>query len=506
MDPEKPAKDQFHIILVPKLLYVFEDILEQQGLSGDIVKLYAFQWLPIHLDEGIISLEIPQMYQTLYVNQDLSYLQVYAKSLWQLAFVTGKPKLYVALGQHSNSVLKHLDILYENTAQVDKYDTDIGAVILLDRNIDYISALLTPVTYAALLNEVYGVTCGVCEHKEAQEAKYDNLFNPIKKKQPIQLVLDSTSDSVYKDIKNRYFTVVTDILRTLTKNLKIEGESSKEMALDEIKKYVSTQLQITASKKKFVAKHLTVAQTIVDTLGHRFEYLQETEQFIIQNKNKSGNFTYLEETLVSENNETVSLRLMCLIAITQKLSDSELKSFFKKFLQQFGYKYGYLQNNLIKAGFLSEEVSSSSNIASLPNIVSKLPKLLTKDFYVNANKIKQIPSDPAKVNLKAPTCCSYVFGGVYIPLISQIASMVLSNTPLNEIKLKLEPFGPLTIRNEQGYPVRPRTIFVYVIGGLTYAEIASCNLLEALTGGKIIMCSDKIISGNGLMEEVLKLF
>ncbi|KAK4872872.1 hypothetical protein RN001_014901 [Aquatica leii] len=497
-------KNRFHIVLIPKLLYVFENILEEMGLFGRVT-LYSLQWQPIYLDQGVISLEIPHLYKTLFVQQDLSLLPVFAKSLWHLSFVIGKPRVHLALGQHSTAILRQLDLLYENLPNSDKLEADCGAVILLDRSIDYTSVLLTPATYSALLNEVYGVTCGMCEHKVNETEPHDSKFNPVLKKEPVQIILDSNHDSVYRDIKHRYFTEVTEILRVLTKSLRSEGESSREMALDEIKKYVSTQLQATASKTKFIANHLAAAQTIINNLGHRFEPQQETEQFLIQNKNKSGNYSYLEEILCTENNKHVALRLMCLMCITQKLSDGEIRTFWNKFLHEFGYYYGFLHNNLIKAGFLSDEATSTTSLPNLPNIVSKLPRLLSKDFYVNANKLKQIPSDPNKINLKAPTCCSYVFGGNYIPLITQIASMLLSNTPLNDIKAKLEPLGPLSVRNENGYPIQQRCIVLYVVGGVTYSEIAACSLLETLTGSKIIVCSDRVISGNDIMEALMDL-
>ncbi|KAB0792645.1 hypothetical protein PPYR_14604 [Photinus pyralis] len=485
--------DMYHIVIIPRFLYVFENMLEEMGLFG-VVKLYSLQWQPLHLDRGILSLEIPNLYRRLFVQHDLSLLPIYAKSLWHLYFVIGKPRFHFALGAHSISVLKQLDTLYENLPNTDKVEADCGAVIMLDRNVDYVSALLTPSTYTALLNEVYGINCGVCEHKSTGTPEHDQKFNRIPKKEPIQIILDSTNDSIYRDIKNRYFPEVTSILRTLTRDLRKEGENSRGMALDEIKKYVSTQLQATASKMKYLANHLEAAQTIINHLGHRFEMQQDTEQLLIQNKGKSSNLAYLEEVLVTENNRNAALRLLCLMAITQKLSDSEVKSFWQKFLHEFGYYYGFVHNNLLRAGFLTEETSASAN---LPNIVSKF---LTNDFYVNINRLKQAPVDPAKVSLKAPTCCSYVFGGAYIPLIVQIASMILCNTPLNEIKTKLEPLGPFSIRNEQGYPLEARTILIYIVGGVTYSEIAACNLLETLTGSTIIVCSDKIISGNDLME------
>uniref|UniRef100_A0A1Y1KRB0 Uncharacterized protein n=1 Tax=Photinus pyralis TaxID=7054 RepID=A0A1Y1KRB0_PHOPY len=147
--------DMYHIVIIPRFLYVFENMLEEMGLFG-VVKLYSLQWQPLHLDRGILSLEIPNLYRRLFVQHDLSLLPIYAKSLWHLYFVIGKPRFHFALGAHSISVLKQLDTLYENLPNTDKVEADCGAVIMLDRNVDYVSALLTPSTYTALLNEVYG--------------------------------------------------------------------------------------------------------------------------------------------------------------------------------------------------------------------------------------------------------------------------------------------------------------------------------------------------------------
>ncbi|KAF7278450.1 hypothetical protein GWI33_008411 [Rhynchophorus ferrugineus] len=192
------------------------------------------------------------------------------------------------------------------------------------------------------------------------------------------------------------------------------------MALDEIKRYVQTQLQATKSRKQFISNHLLASETIINTLGHRYEKQKKVEIDILKNNNKSANFTYIEESLAMENNI-------------------------------------------------------------------------------------QIPPEPDKVNLKIPTCASYVYGGAYIPLIVQIASMVLNSIPLDDIKMKLETLGTVAVRNDNGYPLLCRTILVYVVGGMTYAEIAACNLLETLTGAKICVLSDIVLNGNDLMKDILSI-
>ncbi|KAJ8929094.1 hypothetical protein NQ314_018243 [Rhamnusium bicolor] len=257
VDIENPPKNKFHVIVVPRYILSFENELEQLGLLHTAITLHSFQWMPIHLDVGVLSLEIPNLFSSLFVYQNTTFLPILSKILWQLCFVVGKPTYILALGQFSNALLNQYDQFCEDRGETDKVDSDFGALVLIDRNIDYPSALLTPGIYSALLSEVYTVNSGVCENKQELIDKLDEKCNPIVQKQVVSFSLDSTQDSVYADIKNRYFTEVTSVLSNLTKQLKSEKLNSKEMALDEIKHYVQTQLQATKSRKKIHYKPST---------------------------------------------------------------------------------------------------------------------------------------------------------------------------------------------------------------------------------------------------------
>lgn len=498
---ENPEINKFHIIVFPKYTCTFENELEELGLYHDIVRLHSFQWMPLCLDKGVLSLEIPNIFSSLYVYNNTTLLPTMSKSLWQLSFIIGKPKLILSLGQHSNTLLTQYEKFCEEKGESDKIDSDFGALVILDRNIDYPSILLTPGTYAALLAEVYTIKAGICEKGSENIDRVDEKCNPLPEKKQVTFTLDSTQDTVYADIKNRYFTEVTMVLSNLTKQLKSEKISSKEMALDEIKQYVETQLKVAKSKKKFITNHLLVAESIINVLGPRYENQRLVEQSIIQNTDKARNLNFLEELLVTENDKLVTLRLFCLLCVTQLLTESEVKPFWRKYLHQFGFGYGFAYHNLINSGFISEQEKNTSTL----NIPSKLkiPKFSSSNFYTWAKNLKQIPPDPENINLKFPSCPSYVFGGNYIPLIIQIASMLLNSTPIDEIKSKLEVMGNFILRNDSAYPILSRNILIFLIGGISYAEIAACNLLETLTGANIYVMSDMVVTGNHIMKGIL---
>lgn len=50
----------FHIICLPTCCAYFPQLLEQQGLYG-IVGLHRYNWDFIHLDEGVLSMEMPSV-------------------------------------------------------------------------------------------------------------------------------------------------------------------------------------------------------------------------------------------------------------------------------------------------------------------------------------------------------------------------------------------------------------------------------------------------------------
>lgn len=48
----------------------------------------------------------------------------------------------------------------------------------------------------------------------------------------------------------------------------------------------------------------------------------------------------------------------------------------------------------------------------------------------------------------------------------------------------------------------PKMVVICVIGGITYAEIAACRLIEKSTGIRLVLASDSITTGNKILERV----
>ena len=128
---------------------------------------------------------------------------------------------------------------------------------------------------------------------------------------------------------------------------------------------------------------------------------------------------------------------------------------------------------------------------------------------------------------KDATCPSYVFNGNFIPLVAQLANILLRAENFQEFHVKLGQIEQIKLtgklldsklrtikeiaadvkKNGDGvnplnkyFPMKPRTLFIFVVGGVTYGEIAACNLIEALTGSKIVLASNAIVSGQDIIQ------
>lgn len=470
-------------------------------------------------------------------------------SLWSLFHVTGKPKTIFSVGKLSASVLDMLEI-YNETYARDFLDThsskEIGALIVIDRNQDYASSLLTPATYSGLLSELFNINCGHLDLnvKETKVKKGKLNFGAEAESSTSKnttMTLDSSIDTLYGEIKHRHFSEVLSVLSSKAKLLK--NEDIKALGIQEIKHFVATKLQQVSLFKQNLVNHVLACETIISEMSNKFENLKLAETEMLNNRNKKSNFTFVDENFGTDIHIYNSLRLMCLLSLTQSLTYEEYNSLVSKYLLAFGYKYLYVFNNLVNAGLLVQpsSIKLSLNISNLGNLSDRLPKW-QNEFQSTANKLKQLPSQPDKVGKTSP---SYVFHGGYVPLVAVVCNAILTsdtfadaltklsaisdlrvggtildrfkdgmetlNEKLSNLKVQSDlEFGCKDVKsfakvlktepNKGGcFPLKPKTVLVYVIGGVNYAEVAACDVVQTNTGSKIFVASDCISSGADLM-------
>lgn len=141
------------------------------------------------------------MFVDLYYHKDTSLLRALSRSLWSLQLILGSPRLSLFFGKYSQQVSKLIESM-EQCLGTSSLENEIGALIVMDRSYDLTTTLLTPVTYAGLLNEVVEVNVGTAILGKSQTK------------------LDPDRDHIYGEVRDVPCSDVFPILHGKAKSLK----------------------------------------------------------------------------------------------------------------------------------------------------------------------------------------------------------------------------------------------------------------------------------------------
>lgn len=482
----------YHAILVGKRLGSIVRLVEVEGLSGQLC-LHPFQWELLQIDNKILSLESHNLFKSLFIEGDQSYLTCIAKSIWTLQLIYGQPLLTLSFGSYSKLVTNMISLFSEEFLFPNRNSPEISCFIILDRNVDYASALLRGCSYTSLLDEVFGINCGVVDIKNTKPDKAVNYSL-------------SSSDEIYSLIKHNHFSSVFTVLSKKTKDLNMEYKKNERMELKELQRYVKQELISVRTMKNSLAYHISACEAIINKISHKFEALCSMEQNMLEGRSRKECIHFIEDSLAMEHFDKHNiLRLIALLSLTQDgLYSSEAINLKNQFLHAYGYQNLPCFYSLERLGLFLEVPSLLTSEIKGSHIANKVVQAVSaptrrSTFYSNAQKLKLFPETVADYDLKDPKDLGYVFGGSYIPLISQIVHSLIKNDVSVDELMKMLPNSSVKDRRAPDGPSLS-SFLIYFIGGITYAEISSLDLLEKLTGVNIIVAGTSITSGSKLMK------
>ncbi|XP_017131835.1 vacuolar protein sorting-associated protein 33B-like [Drosophila elegans] len=526
----------YHIICVPCCYSYFQTLLEQSGLWG-LVQLHHFNWDFIYLDQGVLSLELPNLFESLYLQGNTSPLPSVAQSLRLLQMICGQPALIMTFGHHSAQLIQILRALGKLPEATNP--PEYGGWLIIDRDKDYPASLLTPAIYAGLLLEVFDQRSG--------EIVVDNLKNKISSQRlellqgkkpkvgpnptskPCCIRLNSTADEIYGDNRYKRFAQVSSLIHAQVKALGLELQKLNDMQLEEMHDYVARKLPKLTELKTKVLRHLNASEIVIQMMVN-FRRLQTLEEDILNNVSRKRLLAEIDELMTTDGQRFNTLRLMCLLHHCAGVAPEELQIFARNYCNLFGHQNLGVFQQLSQAALLpplvaEKKVPATKLLSQLP-----LPKFQQTEFQANANRLKLLTScgdgqDGAGLSTKnqaagMQSCPSYVFNGTYIPLVAQLCSILLKTNNAEELSSKLAMIEGLHLHMDGGkitpksyanqikvngiadqdvFPLRLRNLFVFVVGGASYAEIAACDFVAKLTGAQITVASDSLMAGSDLI-------
>lgn len=498
------------------------------------------------------------------MRSDCSLIPSISHALRVLHILCGRPPLILTYGEHSENILKMLDNLGPLPREdEDDKSADFGAMLIIDREKDFASPLLTPAIYAGLLMEVFNNNAGTLEldmeTNKIKQQKLSIFCIPAKKKEetpqtssekknvkPVTIRLNGTHDEIFAENRYKHFAAASSQIRQQAKSISMELQKLNNMKLDEMHDYVNRKLpKITELKNKLV-KHLNASEKVIEMLGSNYRRVQTLEEDILNNVSRKKILADIEELLATDGQIYNTLRLLCLLHVCAGISSDELSHFIRNYCNYFGLKYLTVFQHFAQIGLLppiSEDPSTNSNSTPLNKTATKLlsniplniPKFQQTTFQANANRLRLTVSSAGaedmdnvsatsasstSVSSTASTaktesaCPSYVFNRLYIPLVAQLCSFLLKAPSMEDFVQKLSMVDNIKLNGQslksfsqamkQGdtkelLPLTKRNVIVYVVGGVTYAEVAACNLIGKLTESQVFVAADCILSGADLI-------
>ncbi|KFW65309.1 Vacuolar protein sorting-associated protein 33B, partial [Pygoscelis adeliae] len=404
---------------------------------------WSFYLLP--LDEDIISMELPEFFRDYFLEGDHRWINSVARALQLLNSLYGPfGKAYgcgpwwepgavppgfgtLCLSQMSYELWRDLEEASEGDGQGRK--PEIGNIFLMDRDTDYVTALCSQVVYEGLVDDTFRIKCGSVD------------FGPdVTSSDKSIKVLLNAQDKVFSQIRNEHFSSVFGFLSQKSRNLQAQYDRRRSMDIKQMKNFVSQELKGLKQEHRLLSLHIGACESIMKKKTKQdFQEMIKAEHSLLEGFDIRESTSFIEEHIDRQVSPIESLRLMCLLSITENgLIPKDYRSLKTQYLQSYGPEHLLTFHNLKRIGLLTEQSAGET----LTAVESKVSKLVTdraagkitdafnslarkSNFRAISKKLGLIPRVDGEYDLKMPRDMAYVFSGAYVPLSCKIIEQVL---------------------------------------------------------------------------------
>ncbi|NWZ55698.1 VP33B protein, partial [Haliaeetus albicilla] len=529
---------KYKIIFSPQKFYACEMVLEEEGVFGDVTcDEWSFYLLP--LDEDIISMELPEFFRDYFLEGDHRWINSIARALQLLNSLYGPFGKAYGIGRCAKmSYELWRDLEEESEADGQGRKPEIGNVFLMDRDTDYVTALCSQVVYEGLVDDTFRIKCGSVD------------FGPdVTSSDKSIKVLLNAQDKVFSQIRNEHFSSVFGFLSQKSRNLQAQYDRRRGMDIKQMKNFVSQELKGLKQEHRLLSLHIGACESIMKKKTKQdFQEMIKAEHSLLEGFDIRESTSFIEEHIDRQVSPIESLRLMCLLSITENgLIPKDYRSLKTQYLQSYGPEHLLTFHNLKRIGLLTEQSAGET----LTAVESKVSKLVTdraagkitdafnslarkSNFRAISKKLGLIPRVDGEYDLKMPRDMAYVFSGAYVPLSCKIIEQVLERRGwlgLEEVVRLLNgnefsvsgststglrvggpgaggadsvlPHPDSAVEDNPAWDSQ-RVILAVFLGGCTFSEIAALRFLGKERGCKFIFLTTAITNSARMMEAMIE--
>lgn len=501
---------RYKIIFTPQKFYACEAVLEEQGMFGDVsTDEWAFYLLP--LDDDIITLELPEFFTDNFLAGDQRWVRTAGSALHLLHSLYGPFSKVYGIGRCSKMAYESWR---EQVAEGEQrpHQAEIGKVFLIDRDVDFVTPLCSQVVYEGLVDDIFRIKCGCVE------------FGPevTSSDKSVKVMLNS-QDKVFSEIRNEHFSNVFGFLSQKARNLQTAYDKRRGMDIKQMKTFVSEELKGLKQEHRLLSLHIGASESIMKKKTKQdFQELLKTEHSLLEGFEIRESISFIEEHVNRQVSMIESLRLLCLLSITENgLLPKDYRSLKAQYLQSYGVDHLLTFANLRQLGLLVEQQPGEtltvmeSKVGKLVNdktagkLTDAFSSLAKKsNFRALSKKLNLVPKSGEEYDLRVPRDMAYIFSGAYIPLSCKLIEQVLERdgwTGLEEVTRLLNGHEFAVTGGSGGDSKNDaqRIILVMFLGGCTFSEISALRFLGRERGYKFIVVATAITNSSRLLEALL---
>ncbi|XP_009984492.1 PREDICTED: vacuolar protein sorting-associated protein 33B, partial [Tauraco erythrolophus] len=353
---------KYKIIFSPQKFYACEMVLEEEGVFGDVTcDEWSFYLLP--LDEDIISMELPEFFRDYFLEGDHRWINSVARALQLLNSLYGPFGKVYGIGRCAKvrPVLPARLARRESSGTRGRRAAVLAPALVADT--DYVTALCSQVVYEGLVDDTFRIKCGSVD------------FGPdVTSSDKSIKVLLNAQDKVFSQIRNEHFSSVFGFLSQKSRNLQAQYDRRRGMDIKQMKNFVSQELKGLKQEHRLLSlAYIGACESIMKKKTKQdFQEMIKVEHSLLEGFDIRESTSFIEEHIDRQVSPIESLRLMCLLSITENgLIPKDYRSLKTQYLQSYGPEHLLTFHNLKRIGLLTEQ-SAGETLTAVESRVSKL--------------------------------------------------------------------------------------------------------------------------------------
>mmetsp|Transcript_15301 Transcript_15301/g.18619 ORF Transcript_15301/g.18619 Transcript_15301/m.18619 type:complete len:768 (-) Transcript_15301:112-2415(-) len=524
------------IVFLPRVNTLATQILADENIiSRKDVSVHTLEIDLVPIEDDVLTLLDLNVTKDINVSgMPSNHVTCIASSILKIQNVCGiipRIQSYGPLGEMTVSALMSLRLEeydpYEeeenenDDEKIDMKDSDFQAMIVLDRRVDLVTPLLTPLTYEGLLDDVLKIESGIIKvdtniidpPDEASATGSTNTGSASGKQQerPKYTYLPLNDlDTLYVEVRDQHVEKFGSFLQEQAKALKESHAnfSDKNKDLTEIHQFVK-QIPIFTQNLKSLTNHIHLAELIkYETEQSEFRQRWQTERSMVESETC---YDTIEDLIASQYPVWRILRLLCLQSITSGgLKVNKFDSLRREIVQTYGYEFVFVLQNLEKVGLIRKKESLWDTASPFTSLRKHL-KLIQADVDpLNPDDVSYVSSGFAPISARIIQTSLRGWGGkeeALKDIPGRLIDILQKSTP-EEFKTALKnkvgsTLGSWAKQVGEGKKKKP-VMLIYFIGGITYAEIAAFRFMSKRTSFPftIVCCTTKIINGSSFLQSL----